>query len=274
MHKLDKLPWNKQFALDWGKYPSPVRPGLEMSVYKKTIENIIKNNPKAKILILGSTPEFRDLLLKFNISPICCDMNPEVHKALKRLMKDKGKEKLIKSDWLKLKTNKEYDLIIGHNVINMIPNKKVDLFIKNVSSCLKKGGYFLDRLELRPLKNEKIDPIAGFKKYRKKRINDSSRLFTMSYPDVVLHIGQKKGYYTPNDYIKVIKEMFKKETISKKEYGAMIEIVKPSKLKINLPYRNEIEKIFKKYFTIKDKIIISKEAFNPKYWPLYLLMKK
>ncbi|MDP1833448.1 MAG: class I SAM-dependent methyltransferase [Candidatus Moranbacteria bacterium] len=268
-----KLPWNKQLAKDWKNYPAPVRPGLEMAIYEKIIKRVLAGNKNPRILILGSTPEFRDLLLKHKITPICCDVNPEVYKALKILMERNGKELFVESDWLDLDDAHRFDLIMGHNVINMIPINKQGLFIKNIADNLKPDGIFATTVVIRPVRKD-VNPADGFERYRKLRIKTGKKmLFMISYPDLVFSIGQKKGYYTPSGILSKLRDMRRKRIIDDPEFKTMLEFIKPSSLKIRLPLRDKLENTFNKYYLIEDVKSITDKYFDPSYWPIYILRK-
>ncbi|MFA7209238.1 MAG: class I SAM-dependent methyltransferase [Parcubacteria group bacterium] len=269
-----KLPWNKQLAKDWKNYAAPVRPGLEMAIYEKIIRKVLAGNKKPRILILGSTPEFRDLLLKHKITPICCDVNSEVYEALRILMKRDGKELFIESDWLELDDARGFDLIMGHNVINMIPINKQSFFVKNIADNLKPGGIFATTAVIRPVRKE-VNPADGFERYRKLRIKTGKKtLFMMAYPDLALSIGRKKGSYTPSGILSKLRDMRGKRIIDDSELKTMLGFIKPSSLKIRLPLRDNLENIFNKYYLIEDVKYITDKYFDPRYWPIYILRKK
>lgn len=269
---LKKLPWNKQFAKDWKKYPAPVRPELEMDIYENILREVLekKNNPK--VLILGSTPEFRDLLLKHKITPVCCDINPEVFNALKYLMQEKGEEKFIESDWIKFSDKDRFDLIIGHCVVNMVPPESHCLFLKNVAEHLKKGGIFATSIVIRP--SEKIDADSGFKRNRNNKEKSKKLLFITAYPDLALSVGQETGHYSPSELADKLRGLNKDELINKEELDSMLEIVKPSDLNIHISTKDEMEKCFNNYYLIRDIKYVTDKYFDPQYWPIYVLNRK
>lgn len=274
--KKQKLPWNKQFALQWDKYDFPVRPGLELAIYEKAVKQVKKRHKNPKVLILGSTPEFRDLLLKYNIASVCCDINPEVFKALRRLVKRKGREIFIKADWRTFKTPQKFDLIIGHQVFNMLPHYSTNKFIKNVAKNLKPKGIIIHSVLLKPLFRETINPEQGFVRYRalskvaKKKIS----FFTVVYPDLSTFLSQGRVYYTPTMVVNKINELRTKDLITKAELMRLTEIVRPGNISVYPMCKNELEQILKQYFIIKKVHILPVKYFNPKYWPIYILQKK
>ncbi|MBU4369682.1 hypothetical protein KKG58_02865, partial [Patescibacteria group bacterium] len=181
-NQFKKLPWNIELANAWKNLLPPVRPSVEeLKIYNKYIKNVLKNNSKARILILGSTPEFRDLILKYKSTPICLDINSVVFKALKTLVKRKGKEIFICSDWLKLKDKNKFDLIIGHEVFNMIPINKYSFLTQAIAENLKTDGLYIHTMILRASHSQKVLPLTCFKRYRRlpERIKKGVPLFTV-----------------------------------------------------------------------------------------------
>lgn len=273
--KFKKLSWNKQFALAWRKYPPPVRPSrVEQKFYENYIVKTLKKNPKARILILGSTPEFRDLILKHGSTPICCDLNPEVFNTLKSLMKRRGKEKFILSNWLKLKNKNKFDLIIGHQVFNMLPLNRQALLARAIAKNLKAGGLFVHSIVMKSKK--RFNVLNGFKRYRRlsKKLKTPVPIFPCIYPDLVLAISQRKGFYTPKGCLKLVDNLYWKGLITKNERSDCVKIIPPSDLKVYVPTKRQIEKTIKRYFQTLSIYYPSSSYYDPHNWPVYVLKKK
>lgn len=128
----------------WKTVEPPWRPSKgEIRFYEKIIKKVLKNNKNPKALVLGSTPEIRDLLAEYpKIEVTVIDLNQSVYRAWTRLMKRKNpREKLIRADWLKMPLPSNYfDLVFGHCCFANIEIKKHDLFYRNIKRILKKNG--------------------------------------------------------------------------------------------------------------------------------------
>jgi SAM-dependent methyltransferase len=274
MAKSKKLPWNEQFAIAWEKLAPPARPSqTEQRFYEKIIKRAIKDNKNPKILILGSTPELRDVLLKNKIKPICCDINRDVFKSLRKLMKyHNRKERFILSDWTKLAIKEKFDLILGHQVINMLPFKKQILLLKNIYRSLKSGGMFINSLVLRT-KDKNISLLSGFKRYRKFNKITIKNSFSAIHPDLLLAISRKNGIYSPKDCLRVVENLYQSKKINKKERDIYFKIMPPSDLKVFVPSKEGIEVIMKKNFKIIDIYYCSSRHYDSQYWPVYVLKK-
>lgn len=117
----------------------------------KTIEKFIVSRRKKspKILILGSTPRFRDLAHSLKAEVTCVDISIDMLQAMINLMKYKKaaeKEIWIRSDWLKMPIQKNYwDFVLGDLVTCNLPYKIWDNFFKKIKEILKPDSFFISR---------------------------------------------------------------------------------------------------------------------------------
>ena len=81
-------PW-KELAGRWKKYYTP--PGQpskdDQKTYLKYIKEVLKNKKEPKVLILGATPELRDLLAKTRAEVTIIDILMEMISAMSQLTK-------------------------------------------------------------------------------------------------------------------------------------------------------------------------------------------
>lgn len=151
----------KVLAKRWELYAPPARPSKdEMRFYKQYFNQAIKGTKKPRVLVLGATPELRDMLAKTNAEVTVIDINMEMIIAMKEHMKIKtDKEILVKADWLDnpLESN-YYDVILGDFVVHNVEYKKHDFFLREIKRLLKKKGYLIMRIAL-SLKNNRPEPI-------------------------------------------------------------------------------------------------------------------
>lgn len=140
-------------AKRWQMYTEPGRPGREDIFYYNQLTKIALGKKKgAKVVILGATPEIRDMLYKYyltnKIKVICVDMMPEMYQAMTELVTVKiPGERFIHSNWLKMKFPKNsIDIVIGDLVIGNLRSYQDRLaFLKKINQILKKDGYFISR---------------------------------------------------------------------------------------------------------------------------------
>lgn len=96
-------------------------------------------------MILGATPEFRDMLAKYPVNVILLDVNLEMKKAMDSLLARKPKkEKFIKANWLKMPFSDNYfDIVMGDTPHHNIKGKTYRKFFSQIRRVLKLDGYFL-----------------------------------------------------------------------------------------------------------------------------------
>ena len=65
---MERATWNNYLAQTWDKYLPPIRPyAEETAIFKWYVANFIKDKGKIpNILILGSTPELRDIVYELD----------------------------------------------------------------------------------------------------------------------------------------------------------------------------------------------------------------
>ncbi|MFA6146218.1 MAG: class I SAM-dependent methyltransferase [Patescibacteria group bacterium] len=161
----------KKFVETWVKVTSPGRPTVaEIKIYEKFAQPILKKK-SIQILVLGSTPEIRDMLAKYKNAQITLvDLNFEMTFAMTSLMRKKQaakKEIWLRSNWLTAPLPKKYfDLIFGDFVICNVPFKFQPQFLNNIKEWLKPNGSFITRCD-----NEKAE-------YKKNSSQQFCDLFT------------------------------------------------------------------------------------------------
>ena len=137
--------WENQID-SWGVMPSPVRPSHEeIESYARLLEN--KNTGNA--LILGSTPELRDLLAKrpsanVHLADFTCRMPLAMLKHTQNV--DAEKEIWVKANWLNLPfPEKFFDVILGDLALQQFTPELEGTFLQKISSLLKPEGIFILR---------------------------------------------------------------------------------------------------------------------------------
>jgi len=216
----------RSFAHFWKKLPVPVHPSqIEIKSWLPKIKEIAKRrNPQA--LVLGATPEYRNLLFRFKINITILDINPFMVKAMSYLVKKNIKEKKVLGDWLKMPfKDNSFDLVMSDSAQDNIQLKDLRKFFKNVYRALKPDGYWFFGASLpgdgvKPLSLENyLSLFRNFpKKFRKAQdrlyyycrtsihprfYNKQTRICSWDKLDKVLEKEYKKGIITKKDLIKL-----------------------------------------------------------------------
>lgn len=117
--------------------------------YKVTIAKVLsKQGKSARVLLLGATPELRDLVLDYNVQLVSLDVVPKILEDMSTLMKHKNDvhEVRVIGDWRDMPfAEKEFDFILGDGITNNIIVSDHDQLWKEFARVLKDDGYILLR---------------------------------------------------------------------------------------------------------------------------------
>ncbi len=264
-----KKDWSDEFVYYWKYYKSPARPSTsDLRFIKKKIKSKGKN---AKILILGATPEYRNMCGQLKLPVTLIDFSKKNYQYLKRAVKNKPKEKFVQGDWLKTVLDEKFDIILADNVINMIKKKDINKLFSNVSKMLKGGGYFMPRNYVRD-KGEKYTGENSIKEYR--REYPKSGVCSGTIRNLILaSYDFRKDYTMLKDAWKVILNLYNKKLISSKELKDYENLSLNRDFLFFMPLRSDLEKEFSKFFKIKE-IFYGNEKHLKNKLPLHVLTKK
>ncbi|TKJ17813.1 hypothetical protein CEE44_04780 [Candidatus Woesearchaeota archaeon B3_Woes] len=265
-----KQKWTNTMAQVWKNYRPPIRPSKDdLRVFNEFLEKKIKQYGKeVKVLILGSTPEFRDLVNSKKLTVYVCDYNKKNNEALKLLKKVKGKDVLILQDWIKLKLNEKFDLVFAEASLNMVKGSDVPIILRNVKNILKDDGLFLAKTWVRVSKSlVPMDKIIRI--YRTKYKGKSFKNYMNQY---LLSNFYDRGNGSLNGQYLGMKRLYEKGQITKKEFSSVLGLdYETTPLVLYLPMKKELTKIVKKYMKLV-RIITPKPVGTNKV-PVYVMKK-
>ena len=201
-------PW-KGFAKRWDEYYTapgrPTKDEIRIFLYYIKKAGILlgtkKRQKKLKALVLGATPELRDMLAKLKADVSLIDMSKYMIREMTKLRKIKSKERKYVGNWLKMPfANETFDLVVGDLAQGNIPKSKKDDFFREISRVLKKNGYFIQRIFhiAKNLKHENPDKIL--KKYS--RLKYTKKLHMELFMDLLYNTYNRKTNITDTAIIK------------------------------------------------------------------------
>ena len=139
--------WGRQ-SHSWRQTVPPVRPSEgDIKIYEQFLRG--KGDVK-RVLILGSTPELREMVARETNATIY--VADESFSMLAGMLKfaphvDPLKEKWIKDDWLALPLPaKFFDVILGDVVLHQVAPKREHAFLQHMLFLLQDDGIFITRL--------------------------------------------------------------------------------------------------------------------------------
>jgi len=269
---LKKNEW-QAWAKNFQTFYPPWRPSTErIQIYRQLIKKYVKGN---KILVLGATPEIRDMLTKMKFKVTLIDMSPMMVKAMTSLRKTKSKEKIIIHNWLTAKFKDRFDFIIGDSVVNNLHPKQINLFLRQLTKWLsKKGILILQNCVLcRPLPSIKIslDQIIKKLKYHPEYYHNYLNR---------AHDYQSYWYSTAKNHLNdlgkleiLFNQLYQRSALTKKEFSVMkMGFNSPSM--ISFYTDKEFQKMLKGYFKVLNTRQEQGHKVHKDFYKIYILTNK
>jgi len=261
--------------LDRKSSPATPRP-IEVAVFRRYLKKITPEKRDLKMLILGATPELRDLGIALGYEVLAADFSMDMINVLTSVMKYQGHQRnlIIKGNWLEMdRFFKQgiFDVIMGDAPFNNVLPKDYRKLFLIVKELLKPEGCLIIRqmvVEFSSVKEaEEIERMGQQKRmdwielFFSIYLGSSKNRIWYSRKTKLVDIS-KFSYWVENHISEVkspVKELYKK-MVGKMRKGAYHSV---------LP-RKELENLIKKYFAI----IKIEKPLNLGLTPIYLLRKK
>lgn len=281
----------KQVAEKWNLRSDPSRPGREdIQIYNKLVRKALGRRKNQKVVILGATPEIRDMLYSFyfthNVKVICVDWLPEMYYGMSQLINHRiPNEKFVRKNWLEMDfSKKSIDIFIGDWIVGNIPRREEKEKLFNlIRQQLKPTGYFI-------IRHAYITPRAKINDIKKHLysltwnvLNENltiKQAATSFYVDLLLSSWFKDKenkvslvYYSSE--LEKINSYFKKKNLSKHEIVAKLvfqHFLKLETKKFWVYYTKKEEgEILRKFFVIKETMFSKNHHHCSSNAPIYFL---
>ena len=264
-----KKDWSDDFVYHWKYFEVPSRPSpSDIEFIKK---KILGKGRNAKILILGATPEYRNLCGELGISVTLMDFSRKNYDYLSDEVKNKPKEIFIEGNWLSKALDEKFDIILGDNVINVIAKEDVPKLLSNAAKMLKKDGFFMPRTYVRD-RGERYTGEKVIKEYRTERKGQSLFTGTMrNFLVAAYDFDEERVIFS--DIRQLVKELHNKGIMSDEEVEEYENFSLDRDFRIFIPLREDIDMVFSGLFEIKE-IFYGAEKYLKNQLPLYVLGRK
>ena len=158
--KRQKSDWRK-WAKYWSLFTKPSRPSRDdIKIFGKLIDEYIGSRPNPTIVILGSTPEFRELCftysLRYKAKIICVELIRDIYMGMKKLLDTSNTmEKVLICNWLSVELpNESADVVIGDLTDGNISFNLKTQYYKEIVRVLKPNGLYITRMAAYPSRTE------------------------------------------------------------------------------------------------------------------------
>jgi hypothetical protein len=145
---------------NWGIVLPPSRPS---AWYLNLVGSYLRKTEKySPVAVLGSTPEFLDLLYEFGFENVLVlDKSEQFHEAMMESRVYQGKEHFIKGDWLQVLPDLEgkCSLILSDLTSGNVSYDDRPLFYSLIQGALGPGGLFCDKILTHPGQNILISDL-------------------------------------------------------------------------------------------------------------------
>jgi SAM-dependent methyltransferase len=265
---MPEIGWTEKLANQWSEYRPPSRPSSsEVDIFESYIKTMPKNS---SILLLGSTPEIRDLAAKYGMKITICDWSEEIFKALKLLTKDENyKEGFSKQDWREMKFTEKFDMVIGDCAITVVAYGDVGKVLENIREAVKENGLVIQRIWARNKRQDySLDDIARIFREKPENVHWYTQ---MLFPVFLHYYDTENESLSGEEIYQKMQEDYEKGKISG-ELLELFSLVKNHKTPNNVLLKEELEKLLGKYFKIT-KVEYGKDDFKENS-PIYIMKSK
>ena len=273
-------PW-KGFAERWDEYyTAPGRPTEdEKRIFLHYIKKTGIKRPKA--LVLGATPELRDVLAKANADVTLIDINKKMIDEMTKLRKIRSRERKVVGDWLDMPfEDRKFDIVMGDLVQGNIPRSKKDAFMKEIARVLKKEGYLISRIWHLPKNWKYVDPDRIIERHL--RYPYEKKLHMELFQHLLYNTYNKKTDILDSAIIKkwITKYMYKEGRFNhpSKKANKLLErayiMWKPFEKKWCTFNEKRIERMVKKHFIIIENNRRTKSHRMAESFRIWFLKKK
>lgn len=236
----------------------PVTPSTSsgiLALYKKYFEKAVASKKRAKVIVLGATPELRDIALQNKCELVTVDLSLEQVLGMEEVMKHRNspEEIIVRANWLKMVDilkNQTFDLITGDSCFCNLSAKDQEKLAEGCRNLLKKNGYLLIRDPVPDLKKPKHPSYFYIKKYRQAKMKFADLFFNLTvYASDIKAWNLRTKEFSYFNFNKKLKELYQRKILNKEEFKRLEKFASPHFSRIVLA-KQEFESLLKKYFKL------------------------
>lgn len=238
----------------YGKAETPSAHEFTLEKYYDLYSRSTAGADQITTLILGATPELRDIVLSYGHSLVTVDKDKQALYDKNKLMhyQRSENEKVIVSDWLKIDFPANYfDVILGDGVLTALKPEEQKRLLTILKRILKPTGSLLLREEAKVAENISFDPKIIVSSYRSGDYNIFDLFFGLRLHNKNYQaIDPKTQLVRLQDFLNKLEEYYRQNIISKEELLNLKNIAQ--ELEHTLLSKTEIEHILHKQFSPRE----------------------
>lgn len=252
---VNKEMWNN-FRKIWSVGLIPHRPsGEEIALYEDYLQKAINisKSTSFQVLVMGATPEIRDMLARYRVGVTLIDVNPNMIRAMDELLEvSSGNEKLVIGDWQNMPLrDSRYDLILCDHGLNNILFKNWTKVFNEMKRVLKSNGFLVQSVytveQDEAIDIEQVAPIM------KKQIMSMEDKFYYVHRSLanLKDIKGKKYYKDLSELKRRLTLMLKSGQISRNDYELLLYPEMMYEFKLTIPFKNDVDDYFLRFYRLK-----------------------
>lgn len=240
----------------YGKVDAPAVSEETLERYHDLYNRSVEGATDIHALVLGATPELRDIVLSYGHTLTTIDRNPKAleEKGQQMHYRNHPNETVIVGDWLEMKfPPNSFDVILGDGVLTALPKKQQSQLLNILHDILKPTGYLLMRegavLHTRP----RYHPSVHIHEYRTGQYNlfdlfFGLRLYNQNFK--AIDVETRKSYL--NEFMKKVEEYHKNGWLSDHERRQLLSV--GEELEHTLLHKEDLDSLLRRVFYPKDVI--------------------
>lgn len=259
----------EDFADDWERKVPSARPsrGLQ-SIYEQFISAQANDAPGANV-ILGVTPELRELSSEHDLPILCIDQSRPMFEAMTRLMDSSPCEVFLEANWLEVDLPETAGLVIGEGSLVMIPPEDQERLIEVVHRMLLPGGRAVLKAQVK-VSHDFDSPEQVMDWYRSSSTDEHIHTATTKYLDSLnLKDGVFGGSAIQNRYVP---KLFEKGVLTREEFEEFAQQIEPYSNYVTYADRDRLESVLESKFEVKD-VLHASDYTEAESQPIYVLRK-
>lgn len=244
------------FNARYGKVDTPSSHEFTLEKYYDLYNRTISGAEKIRALVLGATPELRDIVLSYGHELTTIDKNRLSLEEKSKLMhyQNSALETVLIGDWLDLNfPANTFDVVLGDGVLTALDKNEQIKVLAEIKKILKPTGSLLLREEAKIANSIKFQPNTIVTQYRSGHYNIFDLFFGLRLHNKNYRaVDPKTQKVRLDDFLNTLKEYQKNNLISTEELHKLSNLAE--ELEHTLISKTEIEQMLHLDFSPREII--------------------